>query len=76
MKFSDEDNDDIKQRSASIRTAYSALGGKYCLKRGEENEMIAYFTALRCTKEDLPLLIDVTNNIAVEVLQRRFNISR
>ena len=76
MKFSDEDIKNIKDRTYNIRSIYSALGGKYCMKKGEEKDMIAYFTALRCTKDDLPLLINTENESAKNVLFRRFDLSR
>jgi hypothetical protein len=74
-EFSDEDHKDIMNRSYDIRTIYSSLGGKYCMKKNEEKYMIAYFTALRCTKDDLPLLMN-TNDAAMDVLRKRFDLSR
>ena len=76
MKFSDEDIKNIMDRTYNIRCIYSALGGKYCMKKSEEKDMIAYFTALRCTKDDLPLLINTENESAKNVLFRRFDLSR
>jgi hypothetical protein len=76
MKFSDDDIKNINSRTYNIRSIYSALGGKPCIKNGEEKEMIAYFTALRCTQDDLPLLINTENEIAMDVLRRRFDLSR
>jgi hypothetical protein len=76
MKFSDEDTKNIKDRTYNIRNIYSALGGKYCVKKGEEKDMIAYFTSLRCTRDDLPLLINTENEFAMDVLRRRFDLSR
>jgi hypothetical protein len=74
-EFSEEDHKNILKRSYNIRAIYSALGGKYCMKKNEEKKMIAYFTALRCTKDDLPLLMN-TNDAAMEVLKKRFDLSR
>lgn len=74
-KFSEQDHKDILKRSYNIRAIYSALGGKYSMKKNEEKKMIAYFTALRCTKDDLPLLMN-TNDAAMEVLKKRFDLSR
>lgn len=74
-EFSEEDHKNILKRSYNIRAIYSALGGKYCMKKNEEKHMIAYFTALRCSKDDLPLLMN-TNDAAMEVLKKRFDLSR
>lgn len=74
-EFSEEDHKNILNRSYNIRAIYSALGGKYCMKTNEEKHMIAYFTALRCTKDDLPLLMN-TNDAAMDVLRKRFDLSR
>jgi hypothetical protein len=46
------------------------------MKKGEEKDMIAYFTALRCTQDDLPLLINTENESALDVLRKRFDLSR
>lgn len=77
-QFSEKDINDINKRSYNIRCIYSALGGKYCLQKGEEKDMIAYFTALRCTLGDLPMLLNATdvNELASQVINKRFENSR
>lgn len=72
-QFKDIDHKSIKKRSCDIRVIYSALGGNLCMKENEVNDPIAYFTALRATKDDLPLLINVTYEPALEVLRKRFD---
>lgn len=72
-QFKDEDHKNISKRSYNIRMIYSALGGRICLKAEEKCDIIAYFTALRATKEDLPMLMNVTNESALEVIQNRFD---
>jgi hypothetical protein len=76
MKFSDQDDLKIMDRSIHIRTVYAALGGKYCLKRSESETIIAYFTAQRATKEELPLLMDIGSEEINAILQKRFSLSR
>lgn len=71
--FKDVDHKNINKRSYNIRVMYSALGGKVCLKEGEYNDVIAYFTALRAEQGDLPLLINVIYEPALEVLRKRFD---
>lgn len=72
-QFKDEDHKNIKKRSYNIRMIYSALGGKICLNDKEKKDPIAYFTAIRANKEDIRMLMDVTNEHALEVLQIRFD---
>lgn len=74
-KFTDSDHKGIDNRSYNVRTIYSALGGKICLKPEEEadDDIIAYFTALRVDKEYLPILLhDTTNESVKNVLIKRF----
>ena len=75
-QFSEQDHKDIKKLSYNIRMIYSALGGKFCMKKNEYKKNIAYFTAIRCSKDDLPLLINTTNEAAMGVLMKRFDLSR
>ena len=72
-KFKDIDHKNIKKRSYNIRMIYSALGGNICMKPDEGDDLIAYFTALRVTQADLPMLINVIYEPAMEVLRKRFD---
>ena len=72
-EFKDIDHKGIKKRSYNIRIIYSALGGHLCMKENEMNDPITYFTALKATKEDLPMLINVAYEPALEVIRKRFD---
>jgi hypothetical protein len=75
-QFKDVDHKNIKKRCYNIRMIYSALGGNLCMKEDEEGDLIAYFTALRISLEELPLLINTPCNPAYDVLKKRFSIAR
>jgi hypothetical protein len=72
-QFKDIDHKGISKRSYNIRMIYSALGGKLCLKDDEKDDVIAYFTALRAEQGDLPMLINVVYEPALEVIRKRFD---
>ena len=65
----------IKKRNYNVRVAYSALGGNVCMKPKEGNDVIAYFTALRASLADLPMLIgdNVTFEPAIKIRNERFD---
>jgi hypothetical protein len=72
-QFKDIDHQKIDKRSYNIRMIYSALGGKVCLRAEEKEDVIAYFTAIRAEQGDLPMLINVTYEPALDVIRKRFD---
>jgi len=73
--FSNADHKNINKMNYTFRSIYSALGGPCCIHKGEEDEMIAYFTAIRCSRDDLPLIINTNNKFAKNVMSKRFDLS-